>query len=279
MKSILITGCSSGIGAHVAIQLQSRGYRVFASARNPEDVARLQSQGLETLQLDLDDSNSIKNAATEVLARCDSKLYALFNNAGFGLPGAVEDIPREGMRQQFETNLFGPIELINHLLPAMRQTGEGRIIQHSSVLGIAAFPFRGAYVASKFALEGITDTLRLELKGSGIHVSLIEPGPIESKFRSNAHAAYQKFINKDNSFFKSNYESMEARLKIEGPAAPFTETPESVYKRVIHALESKHPQARYYVTKPTYIFGALKRILPSKIMDTILIKASGEGKR
>jgi NAD(P)-dependent dehydrogenase (short-subunit alcohol dehydrogenase family) len=278
-KSVLITGCSSGIGLCVAQGLQQRGYRVFASARKIADVARLQELGLESLQLALDDSASIANALEELLQSSDGKLYGLFNNGAYGQPGAVEDLSREVLRQQFETNLFGWHELTCRVIPVMRRQGEGRIIQNSSVLGLIALPYRDAYNASKFALEGLTDTLRLELRGSGIQVSLIEPGPIESRFRSNAYKAWQRNIDADRSFHRSNYLAMETRLLKEGPTAPFTLPAEAVLKRVFHALESRHPRPRYYVTVPTYLFGTLKRLLSTRGMDWVLQKVSGEGGR
>ncbi len=278
-KSILITGCSSGIGLCVAEGLKARGYRVFATARNSEDVSMLTQQGLEALQLDLTDSDSINSALNEILQRSGGTLYALFNNGAYGQPGAVEDLSREVLREQFETNVFGTHELTCKVLPVMRKQGYGRIIQNSSVLGIISLPFRGAYNSSKYALEGLSDTLRLELHGSGIHISLVEPGPITSRFRANAFAKYQQNIDKQSSFFRETYERMENRLTREGPAAPFTLPPEAVLKRVIHALEAKRPRARYYVTFPTYLFGTLKRLLPVSGVDWVLRKvSSGENR-
>jgi len=269
-RTVLITGCSSGIGRCVAHGLHARGYRVFATARRPADVAALAAAGLESLPLDLDDSASIQAAVNEVLRRTGGELYALFNNGAWGQPGAVEDLRREVLRAQFETNLFGWHELTCRVLPVMRRQGYGRLIQNSSVLGLVALPLRGAYNASKFALEGLTDTLRLELHGTGIHVSLVEPGPIESRFRANGFLAYQRNIDKTHSPFREQYEAMEARLTKEGPAVPFTLPPEAVLKKVIHALESPRPRARYYVTFPTYLFGTLRRLLSSRALDRIL---------
>lgn len=274
-KTILITGCSSGIGYCVAKNLLERGYRVFATARKQEDVDRLQAEGLESLQLDLDNSDSIQSAVQQILKQTNGQLYALFNNGAYGQPGAVEDLQRDVLRQQFETNLFGWLELTNLIIPVMRKQGEGRIIQNSSVLGLVSLPFRGAYNASKYALEGLTDTLRLELHGSGIHVSLIEPGPVESRFRANAFDAYQKHINPEQSFFHDTYQRMEVRLNKEGPAAPFTLPPEAVLKKVIHALESGRPKPRYYVTFPTYLFGTLRRLLSTHALDQVLLRISG----
>lgn len=278
-KSILITGCSSGIGLCVAEGLQQRGYRVFATARHVSDVEMLGQRGLEALVLDVNDDDSIDEAIEEILSRTGGTLYALFNNAAYGQPGAVEDLSRETLRAQFETNLFGWHSLTRKLIPVMRQQGEGRIIQNSSVLGLIVLPFRGAYNASKFALEGLSDTLRLELKGTNIYVSLIEPGPIRSKFRSNAHAAFKKNIDAENSVYREHYAAMADRLQKKGDAAPFTLPSEAVLKRVIHALENKRPQVRYYVTFPTYLFGTLRRLLPYHWLDKLLLKVSGGGSR
>ncbi len=275
-KAILITGCSSGIGLCCAHELKNRGYRVFASVRKAEDVAVLQAQGLESLQLDLASSESINTAVDKVLELTQGHLYALFNNGAYGQPGAVEDLQRHVLKEQFECNVFGTQELSNRVIPIMRRQGYGRIIYNGSVLGIISLPFRGAYNASKYAIEGLADTLRLELHGSGIGVSIIEPGPISSAFRKNAYAKYQENINKEHSFFKSSYEGMEARLKKKGPAAPFTLPPEAVYKKLQHALESSNPRAHYYVTFPTHLFGTLKRILPAKGLDWVLRKVSKE---
>ncbi len=278
-RGVFVTGCSSGIGRCAAIELNRRGYRVFAGARKASDLEMLTRKGLEAIPIDLNDSASVREAAREVLSRTGNRLYGLFNNAGFGIPGAVEDLSREALRAQFETNLFGVVELTNAILPAMRAAGEGRIVQNSSVLGLTAFPFRGAYNASKFALEGISDTLRMELRGSGVHVSLIEPGPIVSRFRENAWRAYQRHIDAETSRFRNNYRAMEQRLLREGAAQPFTLPPEAVVKKLLHALESPRPKIRYYVTAPTIAFATLRRLLPDRWMDRILIKASGDGAR
>ena len=278
-KSILITGCSSGIGLCVANNLKTKGYRVFATARSDNDVEMLKKEGFEAFQLDLTDSSSINKAVDEVLKLTNNRLDALFNNGAYGLPGAVEDLTRDALRVQFETNVFGWMELTNRIIPIMRQQDYGRIIMNSSVLGFAAMAYRGAYNASKFAIEGFSDTLRLELKDTPIQISLIEPGPISSKFRANAKKAFDQFIDVENSVHKKQYEAMERRLNKPGPAAPFTLPPEAVLKRVIHALESKKAKARYYVTFPTYLFGFLKRFLSTRLMDKLLSKAGGDGER
>lgn len=271
-KSILITGCSSGIGLCVAEGLKDRGYRVFATARQQQDVERLQSDGLESLPLDLADSASIRAAVDEILSRTGGTLDGLFNNGAYGQPGAVEDLSREVLRTQFETNLFGWHELTNRVLPVMRRQGHGRIIQNSSVLGFVALRYRGAYNASKYALEGLSDTLRLELAGTDIHVSLVEPGPVTSRFRENAFMAYKENIDPTHSAHRDKYLAMETRLQTQGPVVPFTLPPGAVLNKVIHALESRRPRARYYVTFPTYLFGTLKRLLSTRALDRLLNK-------
>ena len=274
-RAILVTGCSSGIGRHVVDGLRSRDYRVFASARKAEDVAALARAGHEALQLDLTDSDSIAAAVEAVLERTDGRLYALFNNAGYGQPGAVEDLSRNVLREQFETNFFGTHELTCRILPVMRAQGHGRIIQHSSVLGFVALQYRGAYNASKFALEGLSDTLRLELEGTDIHVAIIEPGPIESRFRQNAYAAFKRNVDAEASVHRRTYAALERRLLSEGPVAPFTLPPEAVLRRVRHALESPRPKVRYYVTFPTYLFAILRRTLSHRMLDRVLQKVGG----
>jgi len=273
-KSILVTGCSSGIGRCVAEGLQQRGYRVFATARRDEDIDALKALGMEASYLEMSDPASITKTVTAVLQSTNGTLDALFNNAAYGQPGAVEDLSLDVLRQQFETNFFGTHELTRQIIPVMRQQGHGRIINNSSVLGFVALPFRGAYNASKFALEGLTDTLRLELTGSGIHISLIEPGSITSHFRKTAHVMYQHHINSQNSVHRNTYLGMEKRLQKSEPAAPFTLPPEAVLKKVVHALESPRPKIRYYVTVPTWLFATLRHFLSYRMMDKLLNRVS-----
>lgn len=279
MKSILITGCSSGIGHAVAHGLRARGWRVFASARKPDDVARLREEGLEALQLDLDNSESIRVAVAEVMARNDGRLGALFNNGGYGQVGAVEDLSRDALRAQFETNLFGWAELTNWVLPVMRKQAYGRIVMNSSVLGYAAMPYRGAYIAAKYALEGLTDTLRMELAGTGVDVSLVEPGPIVSRFRENCLPHFEQHIDWQGSVHRAVYAAQLERLRAPGPVAPFTLGPEAVLAKVVHALESRRPRPRYPVTVPSVAFWWLRRLLSTRMMDRVLRLASGSGKR
>ncbi len=277
-RSILITGCSSGIGHTCAHGLAARSWQVIASARNPADVQRLAAEGLTAVQLDLAAPDSIRAGLNAALAKTDGRLDALFNNGAYGQPGAVEDLTRDVLRDQFETNLFGWHDLTRRVIGLMRAQGSGRIVQNSSVLGLIALPYRGAYVASKFALEGLTDTLRLELSGSGIHVSLIEPGPILSRFRENGYAVYQRTIDADASVHRRTYRRMEERLRADGPVQPFTLPPEAVLNKLIHALESPRPRARYYVTFPTYLMGTLKRLLGTRALDRVLSRIARGGR-
>lgn len=279
VKTVLITGCSSGIGLEAARTLAARGWRVFASARDGKDVEALARASLESLQLDLTDSVSIRRAVQALLDRTGGRLDALFNNAGYGQVGAVEDLPRDALREQFETNLFGAVELANLAIPVMRNQGHGRVVFNSSVLGYAAMPYRGAYVASKFAMEGVCDVLRMELANSGIRVSLIEPGPIVSRFRDNCLEPFMRHIDHENSVHRRQYAAQLARLRKPGPAAPFTLPAAAVVKKLIHALESSRPRARYPVTVPAVAFWWAKRFLPVAGMDWLLRQSSGGGKR
>ena len=271
-RNVIITGCSSGIGRCVAEGLKERGYRVFATARKRRDVDTLIESGFESVQLDLVNSASIHSAFETILKKTGGEIYALFNNGAYGQPGAVEDLSRDVLRQQFEVNLFGTHELTNLVLPVMRKQGYGRIIHNSSILGFVALKYRGAYNATKYALEGLTDTLRLELMESDIHISLIEPGPIESRFRKNALAAFKENISIERSSFKRAYKKLAERLKADDQVVPFTLGPEAVLDKVLHALESKKPKSRYYVTFPTYLFGYLKRVFSVRTMDKLLNK-------
>lgn len=277
--NILITGCSSGIGLCAATLLHQRGYNVVATVRTEKDREPLNYLGIQAIILDLTDSESIQQAVSFSLDHFNHKVDALFNNAAYGQPGAIEDLSRDTLRQQFETNVFGTQELTNLVLAQMRTQGHGRVIYNSSVLGIISMAYRGAYNASKYAIEGLADTLRQEVYGSNIHISLIEPGPIQSQFRANAFEKYRQHIDKAASVHRDIYEAMEQRLTKQGPAAPFTLPPEAVVKKLIHAIESKRPKIRYYVTFPTYLFAILKRLLPHYWLDWVLIKVSqGENK-
>lgn len=274
MRNILITGCSSGIGHCVAHGLKARGYQVFASARKAEDVERLQAEGFKALQLDLTDPASVQDAVHELMLRTNSELYAVFHNGAYGQAGALEDLSRPVLEKQFATNVFGWHQLTNLILPLMRQRNEGRIIYNSSLLGYVALPFRGAYNASKYAVEGIADTLRLELADTGIKVCLIEPGPITSRFRANSLQSLRENVDIGQSVHRRKYEGAIRRLEKMGPAAPFTLPPEAVLAKVIHALESPRPKARYRVTVPAHLFWWLRRILPTTLLDKVLLRIS-----
>lgn len=256
-KAVLITGSSSGIGLCAAKTLKQRGYRVLAACRKPTDLAEMARLGFEPVELDLDCPQSVARAAVQVLALTDNRLYGLFNNAGFGLYGPLETVSREDLEKQFSANLFGTHQLTTLLLPAMKQAGEGRIIQTSSVMGLISTPGRGAYAASKYALEAWSDALRMELAGTGVRVSLIEPGPITTRFTENVTQTLQ-----------------DKPVKNPGIARLFTGKPEDVVKKVIRALEHRHPKIRYPVTGLTVIVMWLRRLLPLWLMDKILNKKS-----
>lgn len=270
--AVLITGCSSGIGLDAARGLQARGWRVFASARNPDDCARLRAEGFESPRLDVDDPDSIAQALEQVLAATGGRLDALYSNAAFACPGAVEDLPRAAMREIFETNLFGALDLTNRIIPVMRAQGHGRIVWCSSVLGLVTQRWRGAYVATKFAMEGLADTLRLELRGTGIHVSLIEPGPITSRIRENSIPHFERHIDWKASAQRSRYEKLLHRLYESRGPDRFELPPAAVTRRIAHALESPRPRVRYLVTTPTHLAWAMRRFLPVAWVDRVLYR-------
>ncbi len=272
MKNVLVTGCSSGIGYCVAKGLKERGYQVFATARKEEDLQRLQAEGLTAIHLDYANPESVDDLVNELILRTNNDIYAVFHNGAYGQPGAIEDLSRAAIEEQFATNVFGWIQLTNRLLPFMRHVNEGRIIFNSSLLGLVSFPYRGAYNASKYAIEGFADTLRLELMGTDIGVSLIEPGPIESQFRYNAMLKFKEHIKPDSSFHRDKYRKVLKRLETKGAVIPFTLPPEAVLQKVVKALESNRPKAHYYVTFPTYLFGYLKRLLPASFLDKFIMK-------
>jgi NAD(P)-dependent dehydrogenase (short-subunit alcohol dehydrogenase family) len=274
-RTILITGCSSGIGWHCALGMKARGWRVLATARKPDDLARLEGEGLETLFLDYAETSSVAACAAEVAGRTGGRLDALFNNGAYGQPGAVEDLTREVLEAQFAANVFGWHQLTRECLPMMRANGSGRIVQCSSVLGLVALKWRGAYNASKFAIEALSDTLRLELRGSGIFVSLIEPGPIASKFTENALRNFEANIDEAKSRYKEAYARQRARMG-RGGSARYKLGPEAVLEKLVHAVEAERPHARYHVTAPTRYMAFARRVLPQRLLDYVLDKASDE---
>ena len=271
MRSILITGCSSGIGYDAAHTLKQRGWRVFATCRQQGDCDRLIGEGLESFPLDYASEDSIAAAVTETLTRTGGTLDALFNNGAFACPGAVEDLPRGALREIFETNLFGYHDLTRRLIPTFRAQGHGRIIQCSSVLGLVGAKWRGAYVASKHALEGLTDVLRLEMADTNIHITLIEPGPIATRIRANAIPHFEKWIDWENSARRDQYAPLLDRLyKPQAKKDRWELPPSAVTAKLVAALDSPRPRPRYYVTTPTHVAGALRRLLPTRLLDRIV---------
>lgn len=272
-RTILITGCSSGIGYHCARALHDHGgWRVFASCRRQQDVDRLAGEGLETLRLDLADPASIAAAVDEVLRRTGGKLDALFNNGAYSQPGAFEDVPTENVRALFETNFFGWYELTRRVLPVMRQQGHGRIVNCSSVLGFVSLRFLGAYAATKHAVEGWTDALRLELQGTGIHAIILQPGPIHTRMQDNARNHFIGTVDVRKSLYRGDYSRELSRLAAGNRANSFKRGPEAVAEKLFHALEDGRPRARYRVTIPTMVGAWLKRLLPTWIMDKVLLQ-------
>ena len=266
-KSILITGCSSGIGFDAAQTLKSRGWTVFAACRKAEDCTRLKEMDFHSPRIDYEDPDSIERGLAEVFEATGGKLDALFNNGAYAIPGLVEDLPTDALRTIFEANFFGWHDLTRRAIPALRKSESGRIIQCSSVLGFFAMKFRGAYNSTKFALEGLTDTLRLEMRHEDIHVILIEPGPIKTKIRENAIPHFEKWIDWESSAKRKLYDAARHRLYEDTGPDPGELMPEAVTAKLIHALESPRPKARYYVTQPTYVAGILRRMLPTRALD------------
>lgn len=272
-KTVLITGSSSGIGYDAAHGLKARGWRVFASCRKAEDCARLRDEGLESVRIDYAEPNSIAEGLAEMLEATDGRIDAVFNNGAYAVPGAVEDLPRDALRAIFEANFFGVHDLTTKVLPVMRRQGSGRIINCSSVLGFVTLPWRGAYNSTKFAMEGLTDTLRIEMRGTPIHVILIEPGPVTSNIRQNSVPHFEKWIDWENSARAEQYRETLLKRLYENRGKDTFELPASaVTKKLIHALEAPRPRPRYYVTTPTYMMSGLKRLLPTRALDWVLSK-------
>jgi len=271
-KSILITGSSSGIGYDAAHGLRAAGWRVFASCRKQEDCERLKAEGFESPRIDYTDADSIVTGLAETLEATDGTLDALYNNGAYACPGAVEDLPVGALREIFETNVFGWHELTRLVIPVMRAQGHGRIINCSSILGFIALRWRGAYVATKYALEGLTDVLRIEMSDTPIKVILIEPGPITAKIRQNAIPHFEKWIDWQSSARAEQYKELKSRL-YEDRGPDYFELPASaVTKKLLHALTSARPKPRYYVTKPTHMMGFLRRVLSTRLLDAVILR-------
>jgi NAD(P)-dependent dehydrogenase (short-subunit alcohol dehydrogenase family) len=273
-RSLLITGCSSGIGYDAAHGLARRGWRVFATCRQEADCERLRGEGLESFRLDYADEDSIAAAVDEALSRTGGRLDAVFNNGAFACPGAVEDLPRGALREIFETNLFGVHDLTRRVIPAMRRQGHGRIVNCSSVLGFVPMRWRGAYVATKYAMEGLTDVLRIEMRDTPLKVILIEPGPITSRIRANSIPHFERWIDWENSPRAEQYRASLLRRLYEKRGPDRFELPASaVTAKLARALESPDPRPRYYVTTPTYLMGTFRRLLPTRALDWIIARA------
>ena len=272
-KSILITGCSSGIGFDAAHGLRHAGWRVFASCRKLQDCERLHSHGFEAPQLDLADPDSIRKGLGEVLSATGGTLDALYNNGAFACPGAVEDLPAEALREIFETNVFGTHDLTCEVIKIMRVQGHGHIINCSSVLGFVPMQWRGAYVATKYALEGLTDVLRIEMRDTSIKIVLIEPGPITSDIRPNSIPHFERWVDTENSARKVQYSTLKKRLYRAQERDRFELPASAVTEKILRALNTTSPRPRYYVTMPTYIFAGLKRLLPGRTLDWLISKA------
>jgi NAD(P)-dependent dehydrogenase (short-subunit alcohol dehydrogenase family) len=269
-RTVLVTGSSSGIGFDAVHGLRARGWRVFAACRQAKDCARLKDLGFESPLIDYTDPATIRSGLAAVLAASGGRLDALYNNGAHGLPGAVEDLPRGGLEAIFQANFFGWHDLTTQVIPVMRAQGHGRIVHCSSVLGLVGYKWRGAYVATKFALEGLTDVLRIEMRGTGIAISLIEPGPITSDIRANSIPHFERWIDWKTSPRAAEYEGLLDRLYKPGPKDRFELPASAVTAKLIHALESPRPRARYYVTTPTWVAGLLRRVLPTRAIDRIL---------
>lgn len=269
-RSILITGCSSGIGRDAALTLHARGWRVFAGCRRAADLERLRAAGPEPVHLDYADAATLRSGVAHVLEATGGRLDALFNNGAFALPGATEDLPTDGLRAIFEANVFGWHELTRLVIPAMRARGRGRIVNCSSVLGLVGVPWRGAYVASKFAIEGLTDVLRLEMRGTGIHVVTLQPGPIDTRIRENSILHFERWIDWRSSPRRAQYEASLLKRLYEGGGDRFELPPSAVTTRLITALDAPNPRPRYRITTPTHLMAAARRILPARTLDALL---------
>lgn len=271
-RSILITGCSSGIGYASAHALKERGWRVFAACRQQQDCDRLAGEGLETVRLDYLDQDSIGAAVNFVFDKTGGRLDALFNNGAYAHPGAVEDVSTDFVRTVLETNFLGWYDLTRRVLPVMRRQQSGRIVNCSSVLGFVSIRFTAAYSASKHAVEAWSDALRLELQGTGIHVSILQPGPIRSRMLDNSQARFLNTIDVRNSHFRRDYGRELSRLSGSSKKSAFKLGPEAVVSPLIHALESPNPRSRYRITVPTQVGAWLKRLLPTPMMDRVLLR-------
>ena len=260
----LVTGSSSGIGRAIAVEAARAGHRVFASARRPEAIEGLRSERLTPLALDVVDGSSVTRAVEEVVEAA-GRIDVLVNNAGWGQMGTVEDIPMERWKAEFDVNVFGLVRVTQAALPHMREKGRGWIVNIGSIAGRLSYPFGGAYCASKYAVEAISDALRLEVERFGIRVVLIEPGPIESKFADRAEAEVDSLAHDASSAYADLYETAYSRFRRETKAGSLPA--EAVAAIVLRAVASRRPRARYLVTRPAKLFALGKRLLPDRVLD------------
>ena len=272
-KNILITGCSSGIGKNAALRLHNKGWRVFATCRSEKDCFFFNRLGIESLPLDLLSELSIDNAINYINKETNSQLDALYNNGAYAIPGAIQDMPRDAIREIFEVNVFGQIDLINKCIPLMLNSEDPRIINCSSVLGFLSLPYRGLYSATKFSIEALTDALRRENYNNKIKFILIQPGPINTKIRKNSIKHFENWIDWENSPNKEIYEYKIMKHlyneKNNYSYINFELQPDSVTKILIKALNSKKPKIRYTVTLPTKIAKIMIKFLPTNLLDWI----------
>jgi NAD(P)-dependent dehydrogenase (short-subunit alcohol dehydrogenase family) len=269
-RSVLITGCSSGIGLDAARTLRDRGWTVIAACRKPGDVAARQAEGFPSVRIDHGDAESVETGFAEALALVDGRIDALFNNGGHGMSGAAEDLPRAALEHVFQSNVFGVHQLTRLALPAMIGRGAGRIVMHSSVVGFTPLKWRAAYVATKHALEGLTKTMRVELRGTGVHVSILNTGPVTSAFRENSSALFERWIDVDASRHAAFYRGPFTARRTSATPDLFERPASAVSARLVHALEARRPRTRYYITAPAYAAAGLTRILPDRAQDWIV---------
>ena len=270
-KNILITGCSSGIGKNVAITLHNKGWRVFATCRSKTDCTFFTKLGIESFPLDLLKEESINCAVNLVKEKTKSQLDVLFNNGAYAIPGAIQDIPRSAMREIFEVNVFGQIDLINRCIPLMMNSDYPKVINCSSVLGFISLPYRGLYSATKYSIEALTDALRRENYDSKIKFVLIQPGPINTDIKKKSIKHFEKWIDWKKSIHQKTYENkVIKRLYDDNYKDSFNSyelQPDEVTKILINVLNSKKPKARYKITIQTKIAQIMIKLLPTNTLD------------
>ena len=272
-KNILITGCSSGIGKNVAITLHNKGWRVFATCRSKTDCTFFKKLGIESFPLDLLKEESINCAVNLVKEKTKSQLDVLFNNGAYAIPGAIQDIPRSAMREIFEVNVFGQIDLINRCIPLMMSSDYPKIINCSSVLGFMSLPYRGLYSATKYSLEALTDALRRENYNNKIRFVLIQPGPINTNIKKKSIKHFEKWIDWKKSIHQKTYENKVIKRLYDNNYKDtlnnYELKPDAVTKIIIKVLNSKNPKVRYKITMQTKIAQFMIKIFPTNLLDWI----------